>query len=58
MDTRPPEYREEDRREEGEEVELPRTQARQGVTYGHMRWVLRISLGLAAIGLIAAWLWL
>lgn len=58
MSTQPhgdrPDGQEERRSDEG--VELPRTRARQGVTFGHMRWVLRISLVLAALGLLAAWL--
>lgn len=57
MDHGPPEYREESRREQ-EPEEVPRAEARQGVALGHMRWVLRISFVLAAIGLVGAWLWL
>lgn len=55
MSQQPPEERTK-RPHEDEEVELPRTQARQGATMGHMRWVLRISLVLVVIGLFAAWL--
>jgi|GEM_PF-2676897 len=57
MNSSPPEYRDEHRREQ-EPEELPRTEARQGVALGHMRWVLRISVVLAVIGLVGAWLWL
>jgi hypothetical protein len=32
--------------------------ARQGMTTGHMRKVLQISLVLAAVAMLAAWLWI
>lgn len=51
----PPEYRDQPHREEDPEHPPP-AEARQGATLGHMRWVLRINMVLAAIGLIAAWL--
>lgn len=51
----PPEYRDEAHREQ-DPAHPPPAEARQGATLGHMRWVLRISMVLAAIGLIAAWL--
>jgi len=34
---------------------VPTEQARQGETSGHMRWVLRISLGLAVLAGIVLW---
>lgn len=57
MKDTPPEYRDETDRAQAPD-ELPRAEARQGATLGHMRWVLRISMVLAALALIAAWLFL
>lgn len=36
------------------EKPIPTTQARQGVTFGHMRWVLLASLALVIVALIVA----
>jgi len=37
--------------------DLPAGEARAGVTTGHVRWILTISLALATLALIAAGLW-
>ena len=57
MSSQPPNERE-DKQGDEERVEVTTPRARQGVTTGHMRWVLRLGLVLAVIGLFAAWLWL
>ncbi|WP_179221964.1 hypothetical protein [Inquilinus limosus] len=36
---------------------LSKTEARQGETSGHMRWVLHLSMGLAVVILGAVLLW-
>ncbi len=34
------------------------TEARQGITTQHIRWVLAISLTLATVAIVAAWIWI
>lgn len=37
---------------------LDKTEARQGVTFGTMRWVLAISLALAALVMVLAYIFI
>ena len=34
------------------------TDARQGITTHHIRWVLAISLTLATVAIVVAWIWI
>lgn len=57
VNAHPPNEREDVRRQHGEgKPQISPREARQAKKVGHMRWVVRISIALAAIGLVIAWL--